>query len=64
MKCVHATKTNPEGCGSFPEPDQMGRYRCSVCGCFTADEARIHGWCQRGGMRRWQDSFTFDREAS
>jgi len=62
MKCVHSTKDNPEGCFAHPEPDQMGRLRCSVCGCFTAAPDGVHGWCLRGGMRRWLASFSPDTE--
>lgn len=36
--------TAPE---SHPEPDQLGRYRCTVCRDFTADPTRVHAWCRR-----------------
>ena len=33
-------------CSSHPEPDPLGRRRCTVCGCFTFDPDRTHTWCK------------------
>lgn len=43
------------GCENHPEPDPMGRYRCTDCMCFTADPGRRHGWCRAGSIKKWSD---------
>ena len=42
MKCAHGTNQ----CGTWPEPDQLGRYRCHGCGCFGPRGG--HSWCKTG----------------
>lgn len=42
-----------KGCGDYPEPDPIGRYRCTVCSCFTASPDRRHGWCRTGSIAAW-----------
>lgn len=45
------------GCEDHPEPDPVGRYRCTGCLCFTASPDRFHGWCRLGSTRKWARQF-------
>ena len=47
-ECKHGTDV----CTTHPEPDSLGRYRCQICHCFTADPDRIHSWCRPKGTNR------------
>lgn len=35
-------------CWAWPEPDPVGRRRCTGCGCFTFAPDRLHRWCAIG----------------
>lgn len=54
--CLHSPR-----CVTHPQPDQLGRQVCDVCGCFTIDPDGRHGWCKSGRyapgpyLKQWKD---------